>query len=330
MSESKLKLAAEQFVAAKRYCHTVMPIEHGDHKGSTLCGEKDFSGEIAQCDNCGGTGDSAAAPAASMEGWQLVPKDHDVEPAVFGCMELAIRQAMTDPSFNSAEDIDAATRWKGNATNLVRKIIAAATMRQQRFPNSFPAHQPPAQDGDVPIASKRLGCSRCGAHYWNLSACSFGHKDCAHFRAPAQDGGEVPMPTKEQILQIRDEQLAKAHFESNELWLVEFARAILRAYGDARAAAALASAGKPSGQDAPDWEGFALAILTHAREFAGCDVDGGFVQDMAAKFGLLVEREVTESCGENCACAEVGDFPQNCFFNSAGVDAAIATKEAGK
>jgi hypothetical protein len=75
-----------------------------------------------------------------------------------------------------------------------------------------------------------------------------------------------------------------------------------------------------------DWKGFAMSILDeHRQDGYPSDVDGGTIQDAAVKYGLLVEREVTEPCGETCTCAEVTDFPTTCFFKS---DAAIAaTKE---
>ena len=46
-----------------------------------------------------------------------------------------------------------------------------------------------------------------------------------------------------------------------------------------------------------------------AEHFA---LDGGDIQELALKHGLLVEVEMTELCGELCECAEAGDFPQTC------------------
>ena len=40
----------------------------------------------------------------------------------------------------------------------------------------------------------------------------------------------------------------------------------------------------------------------------GCDID-----DLALKYGLLEVVEATEPCCENCACAEFGPFPQECY-----------------
>ena len=60
------------------------------------------------------------------------------------------------------------------------------------------------------------------------------------------------------------------------------------------------------------------------RAFA-CDIldnlpDGGIegddLQDLGVKHGLLVPTEVKEPCGENCYCAEYGDFPMTCYRKS--------------
>jgi hypothetical protein len=53
------------------------------------------------------------------------------------------------------------------------------------------------------------------------------------YAPPAQPTAQASTMTKERILAIRDEQLAKAGFESNEVWLINFARAIMRACTDA-------------------------------------------------------------------------------------------------
>lgn len=47
------------------------------------------------------------------------------------------------------------------------------------------------------------------------------------------------------------------------------------------------------------------------------DVDGGELQELAEKFGLIEQREVTEPCGDGCTCAEIGDFPSVCYFTTA-------------
>jgi hypothetical protein len=58
------------------------------------------------------------------------------------------------------------------------------------------------------------------------------------------------------------------------------------------------------------------------------DVDGASAQDAAVASGVLVERQVTEACGEACTCAMVGEFPLECFFVPADVRAALAAIEA--
>ena len=40
------------------------------------------------------------------------------------------------------------------------------------------------------------------------------------------------------------------------------------------------------------------------------DIDG--IQDMAVECGLIAPHEVTEPCGDECACAECG-FPTICY-----------------
>lgn len=58
--------------------------------------------------------------------------------------------------------------------------------------------------------------------------------------------------------------------------------------------------------------GFSGVILKAARDHIGCDVDGGDVQDAAAKYGLLEKVLVSEPCGEYCVCQEYG-FPTDCY-----------------
>ena len=57
-------------------------------------------------------------------------------------------------------------------------------------------------------------------------------------------------------------------------------------------------------------EAFAAEIMD---EWWTGDLDGGSRQDIALKHGVLTETIVTESCGENCWCAEYDDFPQSCY-----------------
>lgn len=64
--------------------------------------------------------------------------------------------------------------------------------------------------------------------------------------------------------------------------------------------------------DAEKLRGFVVAILPMDADWIG-DVDGGTLQDAAEVHGLIARTPVTEPCGEACNCAEVGDFPQDCF-----------------
>lgn len=59
-------------------------------------------------------------------------------------------------------------------------------------------------------------------------------------------------------------------------------------------------------------EKFALAVLEESRDSLA-DLDGGWLQDKACEIGLLVAVRVDEPCGEECRCAEYGDFPHECF-----------------
>jgi hypothetical protein len=43
------------------------------------------------------------------------------------------------------------------------------------------------------------------------------------------------------------------------------------------------------------------------------DLDGGTLQELAERHGLLEPHTVTESCGDHCGCAEMGDFPTTCY-----------------
>lgn len=42
-------------------------------------------------------------------------------------------------------------------------------------------------------------------------------------------------------------------------------------------------------------------------------VEGDELQELAVKHKLLTPVEVYESCGENCACADYGNFPVTCY-----------------
>jgi hypothetical protein len=54
---------------------------------------------------------------------------------------------------------------------------------------------------------------------------------------------------------------------------------------------------------------FARDVLDSDRRYS---IDGADVESLAQKHGLLVDREVTEACGESCVCADYG-FPQSCL-----------------
>lgn len=41
--------------------------------------------------------------------------------------------------------------------------------------------------------------------------------------------------------------------------------------------------------------------------------DGGTLQDIAEKHGVLLPHSVTERCGDNCACADYAEFPTTCY-----------------
>lgn len=55
---------------------------------------------------------------------------------------------------------------------------------------------------------------------------------------------------------------------------------------------------------------FAQAIL---RDFPEGAPDCFGIQDLAVEHGLLEGVEATESCGDDCWCAEYGGFPMTCY-----------------
>lgn len=66
----------------------------------------------------------------------------------------------------------------------------------------------------------------------------------------------------------------------------------------------------------PDLEAFAREVLNTFWAGHGLysdDIDGGTLQDIAEKHGVLLPHAVTESCGDHCACAEYADFPTTCY-----------------
>jgi hypothetical protein len=62
---------------------------------------------------------------------------------------------------------------------------------------------------------------------------------------------------------------------------------------------------------------FGAKVLESSRllDGAGNDVDGGDIQEWALDTGCLVSKIVHAPCSEdNCVCAEVSDFPTECYF----------------
>lgn len=62
---------------------------------------------------------------------------------------------------------------------------------------------------------------------------------------------------------------------------------------------------------------FGAAVFEEAREDLG-DLDGGTLQELMQKHGLLHEVRVFEACATDdgtveCRCCEYGDFPQDCL-----------------
>ena len=56
-----------------------------------------------------------------------------------------------------------------------------------------------------------------------------------------------------------------------------------------------------------------LADACISAAFEGTHFDGGDIQEMAERLGLIAPEIKTESCGEHCSCAEVDSFPQTCY-----------------
>lgn len=67
----------------------------------------------------------------------------------------------------------------------------------------------------------------------------------------------------------------------------------------------------------------AMALNAHRSPYPE-DVDGGTLQELAVKTGVLESRRVTEPCGESCACAEIGAIPGDCYFMPEDVISASA------
>lgn len=61
--------------------------------------------------------------------------------------------------------------------------------------------------------------------------------------------------------------------------------------------------------------GFAQDVMEDWPESSG--IDGGDLQNIAEKHGVLRAETRTEPCGENCMCADHGDFPAMCYRKTA-------------
>lgn len=75
---------------------------------------------------------------------------------------------------------------------------------------------------------------------------------------------------------------------------------------------------------------YGLAVFDEHRTECG-DIDGGTLQDLAQKFGLVEEVRVTESCGAGCHCVDWDDFPQDCLRDTEALTAcrsALASKDS--
>jgi len=59
---------------------------------------------------------------------------------------------------------------------------------------------------------------------------------------------------------------------------------------------------------------FCNEIIDHG--FVG-DIDGGSIQDIAERHGLLRKETMTERCSEVCSCADSSDFPTTCYRKTA-------------
>ena len=59
---------------------------------------------------------------------------------------------------------------------------------------------------------------------------------------------------------------------------------------------------------------WAIEVLQATREDGGSDLDGGYLFDMAEGTGVIEPHQVTEPCDPtHCACAEVSEFPMECY-----------------
>ncbi len=60
---------------------------------------------------------------------------------------------------------------------------------------------------------------------------------------------------------------------------------------------------------------FVIAVIYTAALDGYIDDDD--IKSFGVEHGLLIEAEVTESCGQGCMCEEAGAFPMTCFKKTA-------------
>ena len=61
-------------------------------------------------------------------------------------------------------------------------------------------------------------------------------------------------------------------------------------------------------------QGFAAELINYDDAECIGSFDGGDLQEYAIKYGLLIDTEVAEPCGEGCNCAGYGEqFPLTCY-----------------
>lgn len=70
-----------------------------------------------------------------------------------------------------------------------------------------------------------------------------------------------------------------------------------------------------------------LVLAQHRNDGYPGDVDGDDLQRFALESGMIEERLVESSCGSECSCADVGEFPTTCYFNTEAGKAAIAASK---
>lgn len=83
-------------------------------------------------------------------------------------------------------------------------------------------------------------------------------------------------------------------------------------YGEMADAAPPALA--PSPEDVAQVRGLIAFVKdVFAKVHDGHDLDGGEIQDLGVKHGLLQEVVVTKPCGDMCNCDDATDFPTTCY-----------------